>query len=127
MTEKLTEFGLGKTDFCHNCVFYAPYPANDPIVNGTCRANPPTHSGFPDVYAKQWCASHRLTAEARDERLRQFAKGCSDNLRADGLCCTLPGEIVIIPAVQAGKPAQKPDILSDDLSYWDHYPDVDGL
>lgn len=121
MTEKPTEFGLGKTDFCRNCQCFALHSVGDPVQAGDCRANPPTHDGFPMTYAEKWCMRHHLTVEESEKRLHQIAKKCSDDLRASGL-------FTIIPPVNAGKSEQtRCDTLSDGVNTWEHYPDVDGL
>lgn len=121
MTEKPTEFGLGVTDFCMNCVNYAMNgPANDPLCSGTCRAALPTHRGFPVVYADQWCRHHVLHRSEQMKRLQEIAELNKANRE--------PGRIFYIPPVSSDNSQQtRYDTLPDGVNTWEHYPDVDGL
>lgn len=145
MTAKATEYGPGKTDFCHNCRCYEPDEPEDTTNHyGTCRFSPPSPSqGFPCVYANWWCMKHVLTPEESMERLRQITKECTDNLRSAGLFTTGYGQIVVVPPVNADPPAtteinlRNGDIVNlhdgdctikaNERGRWVHYPDVDGL
>lgn len=138
MTQKPTEFGLGVTDFCMNCVHYAMNgPANDPLYSGTCRATLPTHRGFPVVYADQWCRHHVLHRSEQMKRLQEISElnkanrmqGQIFNPNDPPMFVRAGGEpITIIPPVNAGKSQQtQAGILPNGMNTWEHYPDVDGL
>lgn len=126
MTQKPTEFGLGKTDFCHNCKFYSPCGTQDEsYACGSCRANPPTHNGFPTTYASQWCRFHELTQEEQAVRLKEVSE-LNKASREPGRIFSPDEPITIM--LNAGKLQQtRYDTLSDGVNTWEHYPDVDGL
>ena len=46
---------------CSTCMWYVP---KDRAPLGRCRRHAPTISGFPVVFAEDWCGDHRLNEEA---------------------------------------------------------------
>ena len=48
---------------CATCMWWVPkYP--DLAGSGRCRRHAPTMSGFPVVFARDWCSDHKLNENA---------------------------------------------------------------
>lgn len=47
---------------CHSCMWYAPKAVTHQVGSqiGRCRRHAPTMSGYPVVYATDWCGDHKL-------------------------------------------------------------------
>ena len=43
---------------CATCMFFAPKAPREDF--GRCRRHAPTMSGFPAVFATDWCGDHKL-------------------------------------------------------------------
>ncbi len=43
---------------CKTCMWYVPKQAR--VDFGRCRRHAPSMSGFPAVYARDWCGDHKL-------------------------------------------------------------------
>lgn len=43
---------------CASCMFFAPKAPREDF--GRCRRHAPTMSGFPAVFATDWCGDHKL-------------------------------------------------------------------
>lgn len=57
---------------CQTCMFCHDPATRMPGEELRCRANPPTHEGFPTVQPNWKCGQHQLTSEDREEAQAKF-------------------------------------------------------